>query len=180
MPHATLPCPSLSPGVCSSSCPLGWWCHPTISSSVAPFSSCPQSFPASRSFPMSWLFTSGGQNIGASASASVLWHVCTHETVTIIKIMNISIIPRSFLVPLGNLFLPPFLIPAPASLGTPWSAFCHCILAFPTILCKWIHIVRNLFLVWLLSCNLIILIHPCCGSQQTVENSSRDGNTSPP
>ena len=70
--HARLLCPSLSPGVCSNSCPLSWWCHPTISSSVAPFSSCPWSFPAARSFPMSWLFTSGGQRIGASASASVL------------------------------------------------------------------------------------------------------------
>ena len=55
-----------------SSCPLSWWWHPTISSSVVPFSSCPQSFPASESFPMSWLFTSGGQSIGASASASAL------------------------------------------------------------------------------------------------------------
>ena len=61
-----------SPGVCSNSCPLSWWCHPTISSSVGPFSSCPQSFPASGCFPKSWLFASGGQSIGASASASVL------------------------------------------------------------------------------------------------------------
>ena len=68
----TLPCPSLSPRVCSNSCPLNWWCHPTISSSVTPFSSCLQSFPASGSFPVSRLFTSGGQSIGASASASVL------------------------------------------------------------------------------------------------------------
>ena len=66
--HAKLPCPSLSPGVCSKLCPLS----PTISSSVAPFFSCPQSFPASGSFPVSWLFTSGGQSIGASASTSVL------------------------------------------------------------------------------------------------------------
>ena len=64
--------PPLSPRVCSNSCPLSRWCHPTISSSVTLFSSCPQSFPASGSFPMSQLFTSGGQNIGASASASVL------------------------------------------------------------------------------------------------------------
>ena len=55
---ARLPCPSPSPGACSHSCPLSWWCHPTISSSVSPFSSCPQSFPASGSFPMSWLFAS--------------------------------------------------------------------------------------------------------------------------
>ena len=66
--HSRLPCPSLSPGACSDSCPLNRWCHPTISSSVIPFSSCPQSFPASGSFPMSQLFISGGQSIGASAS----------------------------------------------------------------------------------------------------------------
>jgi len=64
--------PSLSPGLCSNSCPLSWWCYPTISSSVAPLSCCPQSFPASRSFPVSRLFASGGHSIGASASASVL------------------------------------------------------------------------------------------------------------
>ena len=65
--HARLPCPSLSPGACSNSCPLSQWCHPTISSSVIPFSSHPWSFSASGSF-----FTSGGQSIGASASVSVL------------------------------------------------------------------------------------------------------------
>ena len=70
--HTRLPCPSLSPGVCSNSCPLCQWCHPTISSSVAPFSSHLQSFPASGSFPVSQLFASGGQSIGVSASASVL------------------------------------------------------------------------------------------------------------
>ena len=67
-----LPCPSLSPGVCSDSCPSTWWCHPTISSSAVLFSFCLQSFPASGSFPMSHLFTSGSQSIGALASASVL------------------------------------------------------------------------------------------------------------
>ena len=70
--HVRPPCPSQSPKVCSNSCPLSQWCQPTISSSVVPFSFCPQSFPASGSFPVSWLFTSGGQSIGASASASVL------------------------------------------------------------------------------------------------------------
>ena len=69
--HARLPCPSLSPRVCSDSCPLSQWCHPTISSFVIPFSFCPQSFLASGSFPVSWLFTSGGQSISVSASASV-------------------------------------------------------------------------------------------------------------
>ena len=68
--HTRLLCPPLSPGICSDSWPneLSWWCHPTISSSVAPFSICLQSFPASGSFPVSRLFTSGGQSIGASAS----------------------------------------------------------------------------------------------------------------
>ena len=69
--HARLPSP-LSPGVCSNSCPLSRWCPPTIPSSVASFSSWLQSFPASGSFPISWLFTSGGQSNGVSASASVL------------------------------------------------------------------------------------------------------------
>ena len=70
--HTRLLCPSPSPGVFSNSWPLSQWCHPTILSSVIPFSSCSQSFPASGSFPMSWLFASGGQSIGASALASVL------------------------------------------------------------------------------------------------------------
>ena len=68
--HTRLLCPSPSPGACSNSCPSSWWCHPTISSSVVPFSSHLQSFPASGSFPMSQFFASGGQNIGATASAS--------------------------------------------------------------------------------------------------------------
>ena len=70
--HAGLPCPSPIARVCSNSCPLSQWCHPTISSYVIPFSSCLQSFPASGSFPMSQLFASGGQSTGVSASASVL------------------------------------------------------------------------------------------------------------
>ena len=67
--HARLPCPSLSPEVCSNSCPLNWWNHPIISSSVIPFSTCPKSFSTSGSFPASQLFASGGQSTGASASA---------------------------------------------------------------------------------------------------------------
>ena len=70
--HARPPCPSPSPGVHSNSCPSSWWCHPAISSSVVPFSSCPQFFPASESFPMSQLFAWGGQSTGVSASTSVL------------------------------------------------------------------------------------------------------------
>ena len=69
--HARPPCPSPTPRVYSNSCPLSWWCHPTISSSVIPFS-CLQSFPASGSFQTSQFFTSGGQNIEVSASTSVL------------------------------------------------------------------------------------------------------------
>ena len=67
-----LPCPSPSPWACLNSCPLSWWCHPPISCSVIPCSSCIQSFPASGSFQMNQFFTSGGQSIGALASASVL------------------------------------------------------------------------------------------------------------
>ena len=70
--HARLPSPSLSPGVCSNSCPWSQWCHPTISSSSVRFSFCLQSFPTLGSFQMSWIFASGGQSIGASASTSVL------------------------------------------------------------------------------------------------------------
>ena len=70
--HARLPCPSPTPGACSNSCPLSRWCHPTISSSIVPFSSCFQSFPASGSFPVSHFFKSDGQSIGVSASASVI------------------------------------------------------------------------------------------------------------
>ena len=70
--HARLPCPSLSSEICSNSCPLSRRCHPAISSSVTPFSSYPQSFPPLESFSMSWLFTSSGQSIRASASASIL------------------------------------------------------------------------------------------------------------
>ena len=69
--HARPPCLSPTPRVSPNSCPLSWWCYPTISSSVVPFS-CPQSFPASGSFPMSQLFASGGQSIVVSASTSVL------------------------------------------------------------------------------------------------------------
>ena len=70
--HARPPCPSWTPRVYPNSCPSSRWCHPAISSSVVPFSSCPQSLPASGSFPMSQLFAWGGQSIGVSALASVL------------------------------------------------------------------------------------------------------------
>ena len=70
--HTRPPCPSPTPRVHPNSCPSSQWCHPTMSSSVVPFSSCPQPFPASGSFPLSQFFTSGGQSIGISASTSVL------------------------------------------------------------------------------------------------------------
>ena len=70
--HARPPCPSPTPRVYSNSCPLSWWCHPTVSSFVIPFSSCLQSFPASESLQMSQFFASGGQSVGVSASISVL------------------------------------------------------------------------------------------------------------
>ena len=70
--HTMHPCPSPSLGVCSNACPLSWWCHPPTSSSATTFSSCPQSFPASGSFPVSQLFTSGGQRIEASASVPAM------------------------------------------------------------------------------------------------------------
>ena len=108
--HSRIPCPSPSPGVCSNSCPLSQWCHPTISSSVTPFSSCPQSFPASRSFPMSWLFVSGGQSVGASASGSVfpmniqdwlVWSPCSprdsQESLSVPDFKIISSLVLSFL-----------------------------------------------------------------------------------
>ena len=71
--HTKLPCPSLSPRVCSNPCPLSQWCYPTISSSVIPLSSCPQSFAASGSFQMSQLLASGGQSIGTSASVLAMY-----------------------------------------------------------------------------------------------------------
>ena len=86
--HSRLSCPSPSTGVCSNSCLLSWWCHPTISSSVAPFFSCPQSFPASESFPVSQLFTSGGQSIRASASASV-FPMNIHSFISTLRWMQI-------------------------------------------------------------------------------------------
>ena len=70
--HTRLPCPSPTPGACSNSCPSSRWCYPITSSSVVPFSSCPQSLPATGSCPMSQFFVWGGQSIGVSSSASVL------------------------------------------------------------------------------------------------------------
>ena len=80
--HARPPCPSPTARVYPNPCPLSWWCHPTILSSVVPFSSCPQSFPASESFQMSQLFSLCGQSTGVSASKSVL-HMLTKWITTI-------------------------------------------------------------------------------------------------
>ena len=105
--HARPPCPSPTPGVHSNSCLLSRWCHPTISSSVVPFSSCPQSFPASGSFQMSQFFASGGQNIGISVSTSVLlvntqdWSPCcagdSQESSPTPQVKNINSWALSFL-----------------------------------------------------------------------------------
>ena len=84
--HARPPCPSPTPGIHPNPCPLCQWCHPTISSSVIPFSSCPQSFPASGSFQMNQLSASGGQSIGVSASTS-LNAFSTVKELAIVKIM---------------------------------------------------------------------------------------------
>ena len=86
--HARLPCPSLSPRVCANSWPLNWWCHSTISSSVSPFSSHPQS----RSFPVSQLFTSGGQSVGTSALALVLPRISI-----ILKVSEVKSLSRVWL-----------------------------------------------------------------------------------
>ena len=93
--YARPPCPSPTPGVHSNSCPLSRWCHPTISSSVVPFFSCLQSFPASGSFQMSQLFGSGGQSIGVSASTSVL------PTNTVIKLLGLKSQLCHFLLNIG-------------------------------------------------------------------------------
>ena len=93
--HARPPCPSPTPGVHSNTCPSSRWCHPAISFSVIPFSSCPQSLPASESFPMSQLFAWGGQSIGVSALASYLpkniqaWSLLDHSSMTEIKSLTI-------------------------------------------------------------------------------------------
>ena len=106
------PCPSLTPGVYPNSCPLSWWCHPTISFSVIPFSSCLQSFPTSGSFQMSQLFMSGGQNIGG-----IIYIIkCTHfkctgwwvliNVATITKIKNFFIILKIPLYPFPSIPTP--------------------------------------------------------------------------
>ena len=90
--HTRLPCPSVSPWVCSNSCPLSWWCYPTISSSATPFSSCPHSFPALGSFPMSRLFTSGGQSVYLWLIHVVVWEKPPQhcKTIILLKISGVG------------------------------------------------------------------------------------------
>ena len=87
--YTRLPCPSPSPWVCSNSCPLSWWCYPTISSSATRFSSCPQSFSASGSFPMSQLFTSGGRSVYFWLIHVVVWEKSPEHCKTIILQLKI-------------------------------------------------------------------------------------------
>ena len=96
--HARLPCPSPSPGVHLNSYPLSRWCHPPISSSVVPFSSCPQSLPASESFPMSQLFAWGGQSTGVSALASLWLFNCFSKTPLFLKFLYLLLRECHFLL----------------------------------------------------------------------------------
>ena len=99
--HARPPCPSPTPGVYSNSCPLSWWCHPTISSSVIPFSSCLQSFPVSGSFPRSQFFTSAGQSIGAHQaflSPTISWSLLKLMPTESVTPSNHLILCHSFLL----------------------------------------------------------------------------------
>ena len=100
--HTRLPCPKPSPRVYSNSCPLSQWCHPTISFSVVPFSSCLQSFPASGSFPMSQLFTSGGQSIGTSVSVPPM-NIQGWFTLELTGLISLSLF-LSYILPLYILY----------------------------------------------------------------------------
>ena len=117
--HTRPPCPSPTPRVYQNSCALSRWCHPAISSSVIPFSSCPQSLPASGSFPMSQLFAWGGQSIGVSASASVQFSSST-ANMSCDRKLNIRF----------NL--------SSRSLGTHWRDNRQCDLFWQWLLCSWI------------------------------------------
>ena len=114
--HVRLLCPPLSPRVCSDSCPLSWWCSLTILSSASPFSFCLQSFLASGSFPVNWLFTSGGQSIRASASASFLMNIQDQSNTPLYislaklfqlwKLFLLALYPFDTLLPLYECLLP--------------------------------------------------------------------------
>ena len=104
--HTRPSCPSPTPGVDSDPCPSSWWCHPTISSSVVPFSYCPQSLPASGLFPMSQLFAWGGQNTGVSASASFWVRLCDSGQNYLLVTVTSSIKQGGFYVIPWGPFLP--------------------------------------------------------------------------
>ena len=145
--NSGLPCPPISPRVCSNSCPLSQWWHPTISSSFALFSSCPQSFPVTGSFPESGLFASGGQSIGASASAPVIpmnnqgWFCLGLTGLISLLSKGVSRVFSSSTVRKYQFF---------STQSSLW---------FNSHICTW------LLLYWL--CQSLGL----CGSQETVENS---------
>ena len=134
-PHARLPCPSPTPRTCLNSCPLSRWCHPTISSSVIPFSSCLQPFPASGSFQMSQFFASGGQSIGASGLISfrIDWLDFLAVQGTLKSLLQhhsskASILNRSafFMVQLSHPYMTTRKTTALHLLRTLFLMWCHC------------------------------------------------------
>ena len=136
--HTRPPCPSPTPGVYPNSCPLSQWCHPTVSSSVIPFSSRPQSFPASGSFPMSQFFASGSQRTGVSASASVL-PVNIQDWSPLGWIGWISLQSKLLSRVFSNIMLPPKSLPVCVNehekvINIFNSFVCHC-LPFPGMYC---------------------------------------------
>ena len=144
--HARLPCPSPTRRACSNSCPMSQWCHPTISSSAVPFSSCLQSFPASGSFPVSQLLTSCGQSIGASGSASVLlrniqgWFPLGVTCLISLLSKGLSRVFSNTTVQKHQLFGPQLLIyvlvVTSLILGL---IMCKCLYSFQDVYLKWIH-----------------------------------------
>ena len=161
--HARLLCPSPSPRDCSNSCHLSRWCHPVISSSVIPLSSCPQSFPASGSFPMSWLFASSSQSIGALASTSVLpMNIQGWFPLGLVDLLAVQETLKSLLlhhslkasIPLRSAF---FMVQLSHLYMTTGKTIA---LTIQTFVSKVMPLLFNMLcLFWL------------CGSQQTVENS---------
>ena len=125
--HARPPCPSPTPGVHPNPCLLSQWCHPAISSSVVPFSACPQSFPASESFQMSQLFASSGQSTGVSASASEPWSEFPESYSEFPLAVYFPCVSASASMPLC-----PFISPSPPSLP-PWSITLFSIFVSPLL-----------------------------------------------